>query len=206
MKRISWKTYAPFSPPSSAGVAFGSGSSVVTVVLPSGLDGSAGRSSVLDSAAGVSGVPAGSWDSATSVVAGAASGSAALCASTAEVVTAASVPVATFAFCFCASSKAVLNRPASVMLIQKCSAIRRNESVMMGTGDPVHALSELANLMARVSAVGAPSETSAATFHTQLLSEPIFGWSFMSVVTVTRIRENHATANASHNEIGRSAG
>lgn len=51
-----------------------------------------------------------------------------------------------------------------------------------GSGEDV--LSELANRMARVSAVGAPSDTSAATFQTQDRSEPMLGWRRISEVTV----------------------
>lgn len=47
----------------------------------------------------------------------------------------------------------------------------------------LHLLSELAKRMAKVCASGSPSLTSAEVFHTQLLSLPTLGESFMSGTT-----------------------
>lgn len=52
-------------------------------------------------------------------------------------------------------------------------------------------LSELAKRMAKVTASASPSETSAAAFQTQDLSEPTFGESFISGTTV--LLSEHAT-------------
>ena len=49
-------------------------------------------------------------------------------------------------------------------------------------------LSELPKRMARVSLDGSPSEISAWHLYTQLLSDPILGWSFISGVTAEQFR------------------
>lgn len=101
-----------------------------------------------------------------------------------------------------------LKQASICCVIQKrrCGKRKRVRRDVIETGEAVGALSELANRMARVSAVGTPSETSAATFHTQLLSEPMLGWSFISALTVTRNRKNHSEAKARRNQIGGSVG
>lgn len=56
-------------------------------------------------------------------------------------------------------------RKRVMLVIVKCVRVHKG----------LHILSELANRMARVTASGSPSLTSAAAFHTQLRSEPTLG-------------------------------
>lgn len=79
-------------------------------------------------------------------------------------------------FSFWAWMKASLKALASTRYQYKNTTARRASCF--------DSLSELAKRMARVTASGSPSLTSAAAFHTQLRSEPTLGESFISGTTV----------------------